>query len=385
MNTGKDGEDQAGADGKRKAGDVGGLAPMGAVAALYSEGDVSVSSAILSTLSTEIFEQPVPKPTSRFRAALAGLSYRVLKRTTVREESGGKASGGYRNRLLERSGHPYAQALLASSTPETQSLVEGGDPMNGPYMMIAPEIRANSGLWDNLFFNSVQGKDVQLRFIWETKTTYELAKTRLSAGRPVRLKALAGGTGLSMILAYDRLIHDGEDAGQITCRITDRDTANTAKTSRLLAKLAAVRGWKIGTRDESGILALTEDIFAEAMAGESYDVVTTVGILEYLQGHTCETTERRRGLPEPKEAKTVLHLAEKLSEMTAGDAAVLANSYRPHPSIRILELFGKTYDYRTKENVDAVMATGGFHPVRTVGSSFIYDVLVYGKSPPSGS
>ncbi|MFZ4682851.1 MAG: hypothetical protein ACOYMS_10130 [Terrimicrobiaceae bacterium] len=367
--------EQAGANVTETTADLRTLRPMDAVAALYATDQAAVAAALVASLGKSIFEEPVPKPTNAVRTALAGLTYRVVKQTTKRDGT------TYRNRLLERSGHPYAQALLASSRPETQALVEGGDPMNAPYMMIAPEIRENIALWDNLFFNSVQSKDVQLRFIWETRTTHELAKTRLTKRRPVRLKALAGGTGLSMILAYDRLIQEGGDPTQITCEITDRDTANTAKTNRLLAKLAAGRGWKIGARGQAGISAYTEDIFAGAVAGESYDVVTTVGILEYLQGHTCETTERRQGLPETQDTKTALDVAQKLTQITATDASVIVNSYKPHPSIRILELFGKMYDYRTRGDVDAVLATGGFRAVRTVGSAHIYDVIVYEKSP----
>ncbi len=370
-------DQQSGRFGAESAADLHKLRPMEAVAALYAADDAGVAAALVASLGKAIFEEPVPKPTNALRTALAGVTYRVVKQTTTREGT------TYRNRLLEQSGHPYAQALLASSRPETQALVEGGDPMNAPYMMIAPEIRRNIALWDNLFFNSVQSQDVQLRFIWETRTTHELAKMRLAKGHPVHLKALAGGTGLSMILAYDRLVREGSDPAMVTCRITDRDTANTAKTNRLLAKLAALRGWKIGARGQPGISAHTEDIFAGAVAGEAYDVVTVVGILEYLQGHTCETTERRQGLPETPDAKTALHLAEKLKQMTAGDASVIVNSYKPHPSIRILEMFGKRYDYRTRGDVDAVLAAGGFRAVRTVGSAHIYDVMVYGRIPPA--
>ena len=69
---------------------------------------------------------------------------------------------------------------------------------------------------------------MQLRFIWETRATYEAARSRLEKGGVVRLKAVAAGTGLSMILAYDRLIKEGYDPARITVRITDRDKASTA-------------------------------------------------------------------------------------------------------------------------------------------------------------
>jgi len=81
--------------------------------------------------------------------------------------------------------------------------------MNNNYMMIAPEIRMNGGIWDRLFLDSVQGKDVRLRLAWETRATYEAAKQVLDEGQSVRIKGVAAGTGLSLILTYDRLIRNG--------------------------------------------------------------------------------------------------------------------------------------------------------------------------------
>ncbi len=345
------------------------LRPMDAVAALYNDGNPALAGEILSSLSETIFDRPEPPLAGPLQQLMAGLSYRILKRTTVRNGT------TYRNRVLEHSGHPYAQALLASSTAETQVLVEGGDPMNGPYMMLLPAACKNAILWDKLFLGSVQGKDVKLRFLWETKATHSEAKKRLAPGRTVRLKALAAGTGLSMILAYDRLVRDGAEG--VVAEITDRDPANTAKTNRLLAKLAPARGWKIGP---DGISARTEDIFV-APAGESpCDVVTTIGILEYLQGATCDTTERRHGLPEPQEPLTIRQLAEKVAATTTPTASLIANTFRPHRSVRLLELFGKQFDYRHPANLHEVWAKEGFRPARTVGSALVYDVIVYEKS-----
>ena len=110
--------------------------------------------------------------------------------------------------------------------------------MNGPYMMLSPEIRKNGGLWDRIFFDSIQSKDVQVRFIHETQATYTAAKRVLDRGESVRIKAVAAGTGLSLILVYDKLIRDGYDPKSITAVITDRDPANTEKSNRLLGKLA---------------------------------------------------------------------------------------------------------------------------------------------------
>lgn len=365
------------------------IRPMEAVAALYSEGHEELSEAIIAGLNRAVFGKE-PSPAGLVQRAMARLTWRVLKWTTRRHVIGGDgeaAPAGYRNRLLERSRHPYAQSLLTSSTKETEVLVEGGDPMNGPYMMIAPEIRETCTLWDKLFFNSVLGKDVQLRFIWETNATYGAASRRLDRGEAVRLKALAAGTGLSVILAYDRLLRDGYDPDRITARITDREPANTAKTGHLLAKLAASRGWKLGSGDEGGIAARTEDIFADDSAAEwipeaKYDVVTAVGILEYLQGFTCDTTERRHRLHEPEEDATAVHLAERLAAMTTDDASLIVNTYRPHASTRILELFGKKFDYREPAHLADLLATVRFRPARVVGSGVIYDVKIYEKLPP---
>ena len=132
-------------------------------------------------------------PAGPAQRALARISYRVLKWTTTRRKANGEdyEGGAFRNPILERSRHPYGRALLDSSCREHESLVEGGDPMNGPYMMICPEILKVSDIWDRLFLHSVQSRDVQLRFIWETRATYDAARSRLKTGGVVRLKAVA--------------------------------------------------------------------------------------------------------------------------------------------------------------------------------------------------
>jgi len=345
------------------------LRPMDAVSALYSADSAGTADPLFSSLSQSIFDQPDPSPAPAVQQTLAFLTYRVVKRTTRREVT---ASGTVlRNRLLERSGHPYARALLSSSSAQNEVLVEGGDPMNGPYMMMVPEVRACATIWDKLFFNSVQSRDVQLRFRWETQATVEQALQR--RGKTVRMKALAAGTGLSLILAYDRLVRNGID---VICQITDRDPANTVKTNRLLEKLAGLRGWKLGPE---GISAHTEDIFDAANSSSDADIVTAVGILEYLQGVTCETTERRQGLAEPKDERTAVHLAETLGAITRPGGCAIVNSYRPHHCIRLLELFGKRFDYRGRPELDTVMKAGGFRPGGAQGSGVIYDVVVYDK------
>jgi hypothetical protein len=359
---------------------------MEAVRALYAEGETDLSEAIFASLSRAVFERDAPPPANLAKRVLARINYRVLKRTTRRLEGQADEGGfSYRNRLLERSRHPYAAALLASSSRENEALVEGGDPMNGPYMMIAPEIRQACNLWDKLFFNSVQGRDVQLRFIWETRATFEEASQRLRRGMPVNMKALAAGTGLSMLLAYDRLIREGHDPAAIDVSITDRDPVNTEKTERLIAKLAALRGWRAGRVGGAGLGASSEDIFSgnEWHSGSEEDskhhLVTAVGILEYLQGFTLDTTERRLKLTEHSEELTARDLAARLCAMTRSDGSLIINTYRPHSSTRILELFGKRFDYRDVHHMASLMAETQFRLPIVVGSGLIYDVKVFRK------
>jgi len=374
--------------GGRGLGDKESIRPMDAVVALYSEGDHELSEAIVASLSRAVFGESYGGPAGPAQRALARISYRVLKWTTTRRKTNAEdyEGGAFHNPILERSGHPYGRALLDSSSREHESLVEGGDPMNGPYMMICPEILKVSDVWDRLFLHSVQSRDVQLRFIWETRATYDAARSRLKTGGVVRLKAVAAGTGLSMILAYDRLIKEGHDPARITVRITDRDKASIAKATRLLAKLASTQTRAIGEETEGGISAETEDIFEEKtrsdMTGEGkYHVVTAVGILDYLQGFTCDTTERCLRLQHPEEAVNAEHFAAKLANMATDAADLIVNTYRPHSSTRILELFGRKFDYRNRENMTALLATADFGTPRLVGSGNIYDVLVYEKSP----
>ena len=362
------------------------IRPMDAVVALYSDSEHELSEAIIASLSRAIFGGEQFKPAGPAKRVMARVSHRILKWTTnCRKTNGEKYEGGaYHNPILERSGHPYARALLDSSCREAESLVEGGDPMNGPYMMIPPEILRAGTAWDRIFLNSVQSRDVQLRFIWETQATYDAVRSRLKDGGVVRLKAIAAGTGLSVIVAYDRLIRDGYDPAQIMVRITDREKTNIEKTNRILAKLGSTRGRTPDAEFEGGISAGIEDIFEEKAGrgtnlGAQYDVVTAVGILEYLQGFTCGTTERRLHLEQPEEAATAQILASSLDSMTTDSAALIVNTFRPHSSTRILELFGRRFDYRNRENLSALLAPAHFRAPRLVGSGNIYDVEVYEK------
>jgi len=368
------------------------LKPMEAVAALYGSGRRELSEAIVASLSRAVFSGGKMRPAGRAQRTLARAFYRILQWTTtsrMSEDEKGSAMTVFNNMLLERSGHPYARSLLGSSKCETASLVEGGDPMNGPYMMIAPEIRMNSTLWDRLFLDSVQGRDVQSRFVWETRATYELARRRLEGGLPVRLKAVAAGTGLSMILTYDKLLRDGYDPALITVKLTDREEANVEKASRLLHKLATTRDNRRGSGSGHGISAEVEDIFPQGgAAGPSdqiqYDIVTAIGILEYFQGHSHATTEQKLRLEVPIESVTALGLVTRLTEMTTDHASLIVNTYRDDASTRILELFGRRFDYRHREHLRSLLEAVNFRSVHLAGSGNIYDVEIYEKNPRQG-
>jgi hypothetical protein len=372
------------ADGVRALSEMGPVGAMNAVAALYAQGEQELSEAIIASLSRAVFEGPHPAPASLVKRTFARLSYRVLKWTTSPRKAAndGYKGGAFHNPLLEWSGHPYARALLDSSCTETESLVEGGDPMNGPYMLICPEIHRASAIWDRIFMDSVQSRDVQLRFIWETRASYEAARARLQAGTDVRMKAVAAGTGLSKILVYDRLLKDGFDPARITVRITDRDEAGLAKARRLLAKLPSTRNRVTETETDGGISVGVEDLFATDPAPggapeKKYHVLTAVGILDYLPGFTCETTERSQRLEQPEETVNAQHLATKLAQMAADGAALVVNTYHPDASTRILELFGRKFDYRKLEDLTALLATAGFGSPRVAGSGNVYDVVVF--------
>ncbi len=89
------------------------------------------------------------------------------------------------------------------------------------------------------------------------------------------------------------------------------------------------------------------------------------------------------GLQHPEDPVNAEHLAVRLGQMVTEDGVLIVNTYRPHASTRILELFGRKFDYRTKENLTALLATADFGTPRLVGSGNMYDVMVYIKEIPS--
>jgi len=362
------------------------LKPMGAVAALYAHDQHALAEAIVASLSRAIFHGNESKPAGKGQVLIGRVSHKVVRWTTKTIPSqDDDALTHYRNRLFTRSGHPYAKALLTSSNSAAAALVEGGDAMNGPYMMISPEIRKNSGWWDRVFFESVQSKDVQLRFMLETQATYNAAKRLLDQGQAVRIKAVAAGTGLSLILAYDKLIRDGYDPHAITAVITDREPDNTAKSNNLLAKLASTRNSHNIAGHAYGIFAVTEDVFATpdllvTALHAPYNIVTAIGILEYFQGTSHGTTEQRLLLHEPAEPATARDLVAQLAAMTSHRGNLITNTYRDHSCIRILELFGKRFDFRDRGHLRELLAPLDFRPFELAGSGHIYDVEVFEKS-----
>jgi hypothetical protein len=360
------------------------LQPLEAVAALYSADHHESSESIVASLSRVIFTSKDKRPAGRVRRTFARAFYQILRWTTTSRKSvreGDAGGAGFTNAILKRCKHGFAGSLMGSSKEENAALIEG-DPMNGHYMMIAPELRMAGGMWDRIFFDSVQGKDVQLRLAWETRATYDAAKRWLDKGERVRMKAVAAGTGLSMILAYDRLVRDGYSPELITAIVTDRDQGNIEKANRLLEKLATTKGEKFSRGRGYGISAETEDIFADH--GEEgpakYDVVTAMGILEYFQGFSYATTEQRLKLEPAAASATAQDLATRLHAMTTDRSRLIINTYRNEASTRILELFGRRFHFRSREDLRCLLASANFRPSSLVGSGNIYDVEVYEKN-----
>ena len=365
------------------------LKPMDAVAALYAADQQDLSEAIVASLSRAIFHEPKASPACGKKLFIGRVSQNLVRWTTRSSRSKDESGADvilFSNRLFKRSGHPYAEALLTPTQQKSAALVEGGDPMNGPYMMLCPELRQNGGWWDRVFLDSVQGKDVQVRFLHETQATYQAARRVLDGGHPVRIKAVAAGTGLSLILVYDKLIRDGIDPASITAIITDRDSANSVKSNRLLEKLVSTRENRFTLEKGHGISAVPEDLF-ECLSGTDavrpFDIVTAIGILEYFQGTSHGTTEKRMMLHEPDEPVTAPDLAARLDAMTADGGHLIINTYRDHGAIRILELFGKRFDFRDRKHLRELLAPFNFRPFRLAGSGHIYDVEVFEKLIPS--
>lgn len=360
---------------------------MEAVETLYGEGNEHVSREIVAALNRRIFGQSLPRPSNIARRALGRFAFLLMNRTTKREfRTGpeGKPVAFYRNRILERSNHPYARTLLEPSRADTEHYVEGGDPMNAVYMMLVPEIRRKAGTWDHIMLDAVQSRDVQWRLVWETRITHDLATRRLRDGKPVRMKAAAAGTGLSMILATERLLEDGYDPQLISVSITDREPANIEKALRLINKLPAVgRHLALHTGSSHGIVLHIEDLLhasSKTAHDARFHVVTAIGILEYFPGFTFTTTEEHLGETVPGGGAQARDIVAALSSMTAAGGFLVTNSFRKCSAIRTMEVFGKRFRYRGRKEMEALLATGGFVPAGKVVSGNIFDVEVYSQT-----
>lgn len=369
---------------------------MEAVNALYSTDDADLAESIVASLRRRIFDGSAPSPAKQAKRRMSKLIYGILRRTTRKETR--KADDGheyiaYRNPILEGSKHPYALTLLTPTGADSANFVEGGDPMNAPYMMLCPEIRQTARLWDRLLLESVQGTDVQLRFVLETRFTYEAARERLEAGRPVRIKAAAAGTGLSLILVYDRLIRDGYDPELIHATITDRDQSNVVKTGRLLAKLATTSAHRTDSTQRPGICDQVKDLMHLHSSRESaneagelpYDIVTLVGILEYFPGHTCSTTNDHHGEPPAEHDLQATDLLQKIDVVTTDDGTLITNSYRVEIGARLIELWGKRLFFRNRSDLESLVETAGFTSAGKFDHGHIYDVEAFRKREAASS
>ncbi|MFM8231047.1 MAG: hypothetical protein ACKOAL_07470 [Chthoniobacterales bacterium] len=362
------------------------ISPMQAVSALYGEGNVDIARAVAASLSRRVFEGETPQPSNLVRRALGRFVFRLMKTTTSEETRpgpDGKDVVFYRNRILEKSEHPYARTLLEPSRADTANFVEGGDPMNAVYMMLSPEVRRHAELWDSIILDSVQARDVQWRFVWETRLVHKLAVKRLRAGKPVRLKAVAAGTGLSMALLLEKLLGEGHDPKLISATISDREASNVEKCLRLLGKLPATsQHLALHSNSPHGIVLQIEDILqptTKTAHDAPYDIVTVVGLLEYFPGHTATTTEELLGQPEPAGPPHASDVVANVGAMTAAGGHVLVNTFRTLTAIRTMEVFGKRFRYRGLKEMRELMASGGLVPSGESLSANIFDLEVFEK------
>jgi hypothetical protein len=362
------------------------ITPMDAVAALYGEGNADLAGAIVSGLVRQVFEEKPPAPSNLLRRTIGRFAFRLMQRTTRPEKRPGRDGQDvvvYRNRILEDSGHPYARTLLEPSRADTANFVEGGDPMNAVYMMLLPEIRKNADLWDTIMLDSVQARDVQWRFVWETRLAHSLAARRLQAGRPVRLKAVAAGTGLSMAVLLEKLLGEGHDPRLISATISDREASNIEKSLRLLGKLQSTSAHlALHTGSPHGIVLQIEDIMqptTKTAQDAPFDLVTVVGLLEYFPGHTFITTEELLGEKRPEGPPNASQVVANIGAMTAPGGNVLVNTFRKISAIRTMEVFGKRFRYRGRKEMRDLMSTGGLVPSGKHVSANIFDLEVFEK------
>src|SRR5437879_12611724 len=85
------------------------IRPMDAVAALYSDGQIELSEAIVASLSRALFGVASGAPAGLAQRLFSRLSHRVLKWTTTNEKTDDHSGGVclFRNPLSDRTGVPY--------------------------------------------------------------------------------------------------------------------------------------------------------------------------------------------------------------------------------------------------------------------------------------
>ena len=109
--------------------------------------------------------------------------------------------------------------------------------------------------------------------------------------------------------------------------------------------------------------------------------MTLIGILEYFSGFTCATTDEHLGHPASPAFSNAPEIIGKIRAMTAPSGLLVVNSYKVEIGARILEIFGKRLYFRTRQEMRALLESGGFAPTGEVGSGIVYDVEVFQKVP----
>ena len=92
------------------------------------------------------------------------------------------------------------------------------------------------------------------------------------------------------------------------------------------------------------------------------------------------TTEEHLGEESPGEEEAhAQQLIQRINEMTADAGTLIANTYRLEVGARILEVFGKRFRYRNRDNLHELAKSGGFVHRSSAGSGNIYDIEVFEK------
>src|SRR5258705_813217 len=103
------------------------IRPMDAVAALYSDGEVELSKAIIASLSRALFGVASGAPAGLAQRLFSRLSHRVLKWTTTHEKTDDQSGGTglFRKPHLYRLGAPIRPTVVQCLTKRNQGLMHG--------------------------------------------------------------------------------------------------------------------------------------------------------------------------------------------------------------------------------------------------------------------